>query len=51
MDRRAFFLLPSWEKVARIVRCATDEGFVSAGTDPSPRFAFREATLSHKGKR
>jgi hypothetical protein len=47
-------LLPLWEKVARIDRCATDEGSLSTGslaeTDPSPRFAFRETTLSHKGR-
>ena len=43
-------LLPLWEKVARIDRCATDEGSLSAETDPSPRFAFCETTLSHKGR-
>src|ERR1700754_2819971 len=38
-------LLPLWEKVARIDRCATDEGFVSADRDPSPAFASRSYPL------
>ena len=38
-----------WEKVAW-TKSAPDEGFDSAETDPSPVFAFREATLSHKGR-
>src|ERR1700730_3348024 len=33
-------LLPLWEKVAR-TQSATDEGFLSAETDPSPAFASR----------
>src|SRR6266702_8637730 len=31
-------LLPLWEKVARIARCETDEGSVSADRDPSSAF-------------
>jgi hypothetical protein len=31
-------------------KSATDEGSLSAETDPSPRFAFRETTLSHEGR-
>ena len=31
-------LLPLWEKVAPIDRCATDEAFVSAEANPSPGF-------------
>src|SRR5262249_41682143 len=38
-------LLPLWEKVARIDRCATDEGSPSAETNPSPRFAARSNPL------
>jgi hypothetical protein len=38
------FLIPLWEKVAR------NAGSVAAERDPSPGFAFRGATLSHKGK-
>src|SRR6185369_712653 len=30
------YLLPLWEKVARIDRCEPDEGSLSAETDPSP---------------
>src|SRR5690348_13119151 len=43
--RAPLFLLPLWEKVARIDRCATDEGSVSADRDPSPRFALRSDPL------
>jgi len=44
-------LLPLWEKVAR-TKSATDEGYLSAETDPSPGFISLTldcATLSHKG--
>jgi len=41
-----------WEKMARA--SAPDEGYLSTAElverDPSPGFAFREATLSHRGR-
>src|SRR5438132_14076452 len=37
--------LPLWERVARIARCETGEGFVSADRDSSSAF------FSHKGRR
>src|SRR5262249_30607593 len=42
-------LLPLWEKVARIDRCATDEGFVSADRDPSPA-SLRSAPSPTRGE-
>ena len=49
------FLLPLWEKVARKARRMRGshrelKSIRSAERDPSPGFAFREATLSHKGR-
>jgi hypothetical protein len=49
LSETASFLLPLWEKVARIDRCATDEGFVPRRQTPHPA-SLREATLSHKGR-
>jgi hypothetical protein len=40
-----------WEKVARIARCETDEGSLSADTNPSSGADFVHATFSHKGRR
>src|SRR5437763_6805674 len=45
-----FFLLPLWEKVARIARCETDEGYVSTERTPHPP-SLCSGTFSHKGRR
>ena len=45
----AYFPLPLWEKVAREAK--TDEGSLSAETDPSSGADFVRATFSHKGRR
>src|SRR5215470_3166879 len=45
VQRSFSYLLPLWEKVARIARCEPDEGSLSAETDPSPGFASRSHPL------